>query len=74
MINFDIIHHRCHGDPMQNDIKYYKTIKKNDLKNILFKEKALSAAICCQRKDLWVQRQIIIEHLKTVSLKLFFLF
>ena len=26
IINFDIIHHECRGNPLQNSLKYYETI------------------------------------------------
>ena len=31
IVNFDIIHHECRGDPPQNNVKYYETIHKQNL-------------------------------------------
>ena len=33
MINFEIIHHECWGDPLKGTYEGYKTIKAKDLKN-----------------------------------------
>lgn len=33
IINFDIIHHVCRGDKLQNPQKYYKTIRNKDFNN-----------------------------------------
>ena len=30
--NFDIIHSKCRNEPLEKEIKYYKTIKTKDLK------------------------------------------
>ena len=38
-INFDIIHHECRGDKLQNPERYYRTIRTRTLKimNNMFK-------------------------------------
>ena len=41
IVNFDIINHRCRGDPLQNSEKYYKTITKKDFKHYPNEEKNL---------------------------------
>lgn len=33
IINFDIIHHVCRGDKLQNPEKYYKAIRNKDFNN-----------------------------------------
>ena len=71
--NFDTINHRCRGDPLQNSKKYYKTItkkkKKETVNIILIKKKKLdlSAPNRTSRSDLWIQRDLIIDYLKTLS-------
>ena len=31
VVNFDIIHHECRGDPLKGNYKDYKTIEKEDI-------------------------------------------
>ena len=33
IVNFDIIHHECCGDKLENSYKRYKTVKHEELKN-----------------------------------------
>ena len=33
IMNFDIIHHVCRGDKLQNPEKYYKAIRNKDFNN-----------------------------------------
>ena len=33
VINFDIIHHECQGDPLKGTSEGYQTVKTKDLKN-----------------------------------------
>ena len=68
-INFDITHHECHGDKLDNSYKDYKTVKFDDLKNYPEKEKkeTLSAIFRnAKRDDLWVQRDLLIDHFQKV--------
>ena len=32
VINFDMIHHLCRGDPLEKDMNEYLTVENNDLK------------------------------------------
>ena len=32
VVNFDIIHHECRGDPLNGSYKDYQTVKSKDLK------------------------------------------
>ena len=34
VINFDIIHHECKGDPLQANYQGYQTVKASDLQKI----------------------------------------
>ena len=47
IINFDIIHHHCHGDELTYPVTYYKTIKKHDLNDFEKKRKRRSSCCCC---------------------------
>ena len=68
-INFDITHHECRGDKLDKSYKDYKTVKFDDLKNYPEKEKkeTLSAIFRnAKRDDLWVQRDLMIDHFQKV--------
>ena len=51
--NFDILHYKCHGDPVEDSHKNYKTIKNNDFKNFRKndKEKVLSGVCRNIKRD-----------------------
>ena len=34
VVNFDIIHHECRGDPLHRSYKDYQTVNNKDLQNI----------------------------------------
>lgn len=34
VVIFDLIHHKCRGDPLKNTDKEYKTVKESNLKII----------------------------------------
>ena len=67
VVNFDIIYHKCRGEPLQKSYKEHKTIEKNDLKNYPENDKkdVLSAACHSGREDLWIKWDLIIEHFKS---------
>ena len=44
--NMDIIHHECRGDPLEKDIKTYKTIVEKDLKQMPASDKHAALAAC----------------------------
>ena len=66
IVNFDIINHECRGDPLQNSVKHYQTIKKLDLKNVKKndEEQFIAAAIRSRRNDVNLARDVINEHFK----------
>lgn len=74
IINFDIIHHECSGKLLEMLLIIIKlfdlTIWKIILKKI--KKTPLSAACRSGGKDLWIQRDLIIEHFKNLKLWLLF--
>ena len=66
VINFDIIHHRCRGDPLQHSISYYETIYKENLLRAKEEDRDefIGEAIKSKRKDLFVNNNILNEHFK----------
>ena len=66
IINFDIINHKCRGDPLKNSIQYYETIHEHDLKLAKEEDKDdfISESIRSQRKDLYIQKDILNKHFK----------
>ena len=69
IVNFDIIHNECRKDPLQNSIKYYQTIKQDDLKYVKKndEEEFISAAIRSKRDDVNVARNVITEHFRNTT-------
>ena len=69
IVNFDIIHNECRKDLLQNNIKYYQTIKQGDLKYVKKNDKKqfISAAIKSKRDDLNVTRDVIFEHFRNTT-------
>ena len=66
IVNFDIIHHECRGDKLNGSYKQYKTVVKNDLDKMPsnHKKEALGACMRSSRKDLHVQRDLMLEYFK----------
>ena len=66
IVNFDIINHECRGDPLEHTVEYYQTIKQKDLKYVKENDegKFISSAIKSQRDDVYVARDVVIEHFK----------
>ena len=62
VINFEIIHHQCKGDPLTKTEKEHKTVC--DFKNYPKdeKNKVLSSIFRNKRDDLWVKRDLMIEY------------
>lgn len=54
VINFNMIHHRCRGNPLKKKVKEYKTVYSNDFKNYPKdeKNKVLSSIFRNKRDDL----------------------
>ena len=69
IVNFDIINNECRGDPLDNSLKYYQTIKEEDLKNVKKndEEEFIGAAIKCHRDDVNISRDVINEHFKVTT-------
>ena len=44
VVNFDMIHNRCSGIPLQNSETFYKTAKEKDLK--IFQKKKKKRHVC----------------------------
>ena len=65
--NFDIVHHKCRGEPLEDSYKNYKTIKNDDFKNFRKndKEKVLPEVFRnIKREDLWIKRDLMIDYFK----------
>ena len=56
--NFDIIHNNCRNEPLENEIKYYKTVSTKDIKQMPLADKdaALAACFRSKRKDIYVEK------------------
>ena len=65
--NMDIIHNECRGDPLEKDIKEYKTIQKKDVKQMPASDKhaALAACFRSEKKDLFISEDLRQEYFKT---------
>ena len=64
VVNFDIIHHECHGDKLKGTYKGYKTVESKHLENYP-KEDAkivMSATFRIKRDDLWIQCNLMLQH------------
>ena len=66
VMNFDIIHHRCRGDPLKNSVKYYETIYQENLRRAKEEDinEFIGEAIKSKRKDLYVNNDVLNEHFK----------
>ena len=67
VVNFDIIHHERRGDLMQKSYKEHKTVKELDFFEYpdTGKTKVVSSVTRnIKRDDLWIQRNLMIEHFK----------
>ena len=69
IVNFDIINNECRKEPLENSVKYYQTIKQDDLKYVKKndEEQFISAAIRSKRDDVNVARDVIIKHFNTLA-------
>ena len=68
MINFDIIHHECRGDPLQGSHKNYQTVHNDDIKKYPENEKkdVLGGLIRnFNGKDLFVEEKVVNEHFQS---------
>ena len=66
VVNFDIIHHECRGDPLQGSYKEYQTINKKDMDNYSSnsKKKIVNSAIRADRKDVFIDKKVTLDHFK----------
>ena len=66
VVNFDIIHHECRGDPLQGSYKEYQTINKKDMDNYSSnsKKKIVNSAIRSDRKDVFIDKKITLDYFK----------
>ena len=66
MVNFDIIHHECWVNLLTKSYKEHQTVVSQDLKKYSEndKDKTVLALFRNKRDDLWMQRELMIEHLK----------
>ena len=66
IINFDIIYHETRGDPLENSVEYYETIKKKDLQLAKKEDKDdfISEGIRSNRKDIYREKNIINQHFR----------
>ena len=69
LVNFDIINHECRQDPLENTVKYYQTIKEDDLKYAKEndQEQFIAAAIKSKRNDVNVDRDVVAKHFKKTT-------
>ena len=69
VVNFDIIHHECRRDPLQGSYKEYQTVNKKDMDNYSSnsKKKIVNSAICCDRKDVFIDKRVTLNHFKNLQ-------
>ena len=70
VINFDLIHHECRGDKLNDSRNFYQTIFYNQMKKNLSEEdqkKFISSAIKAEREDVNYEKKVITEHFKKIS-------
>lgn len=71
--NFNIIHHESRGDKLKHSKEYYKTIcskKLNEhIKQNEQKINFVESAIDCERKDVFLNRKVVISHFNRIKLE-----
>ena len=62
--NFDLIHHKSRGDPLQFSEKFYKTISVSQLKQMDYPKsnQFVAAAIRSKRDDVFLEKDVIKKH------------
>lgn len=71
VVNFDIVHYECCGDPLIGSDKNYKTISYNDVKEYPKLEKKESLGDVFRnvnRKDVWVEKNVVLNYSKSCFL------
>ena len=68
VVNFHMIHARCRGNTREKNDRHYQTVKYKNLKKMSEedKKKAVAACIRNDRKDLYVQKDLMIDYFKTL--------
>ena len=68
IINFDIIHHESRGAELQNYYNHYKTVGEKNFDKMPKNERKTATAACfrSKRKDLYIQRDIMLAYFKTL--------
>lgn len=66
VINFDLIHHRCQGDPLKKNERDHKTVTSDDFKDYprADEKRVLPFVFRNKRDDLWVKRDLMLKHFK----------
>ena len=71
--NFDIIHHECRGDDLENDRQYYETLQKKkvneEIVNDVQKYHFVWAAKRSEREDVRLENDLLLDHFKVTDLK-----
>ena len=70
--NFDLIHHKSRGDPLQFSEKFYKTISVSQLKQIHYPKsyQFVAAAIKSKRDDVFLEKDVIKKHFEKKNIEL----
>ena len=71
--NFDLIHHKSRGDPLEYSEKFYKTISISKVKDIDYPKsyQFVAAAIKSRRDDVFLEKDVIKKHFqKDIELEL----
>ena len=66
IVNFDLIHNECRGTLLENSVKYYHTIDQYNLECAREedREEFIGEAIKSKRDDLYIEKEIIIQHFR----------
>ena len=67
VINFDLIHHQCRGDPLEKTENEHYAIHKTDFKKFqkISKKEVVGAALRTQnetKQPLFVKKEVVMEH------------
>ena len=65
--NFNLIHSNYRNEPLENEIRYYKTVNTKDLKQMPLADKdaALAACFRSERKDIYIEKSLRDEYFRT---------
>ena len=70
--NFDLIHHKSRGDPLQFSEKFYKTISVSQVSQIDYPKsyQFVAAAIKSERDDVFLEKDVIKRHFENKNIEL----